>query len=62
MTKRHFSLLDSFIIESDRALRTVFGRPEVSERATPGDELIEGELTSEEQKNKSFFNASQSFR
>jgi ubiquinone biosynthesis monooxygenase Coq7 len=50
MTKRHFSLLDTFIIESDRALRTVFGRPEVSERAIPGADLLEGELTSEEQK------------
>jgi ubiquinone biosynthesis monooxygenase Coq7 len=50
MTKRHFSLLDTLIIESDRALRTVFGRPEVSERAIPGADLLEGELTSEEQK------------
>jgi ubiquinone biosynthesis monooxygenase Coq7 len=50
MTKRQFSLLDTFIIESDRALRTVFGRPEVSERAIPGADLLEGALTSEEQK------------
>ncbi|MBE0439858.1 MAG: 2-polyprenyl-3-methyl-6-methoxy-1,4-benzoquinone monooxygenase [Gammaproteobacteria bacterium] len=50
MITRHYSILDRLVIESDKALRTVFGKPETSERAMPGSELPESELTEQEVK------------
>lgn len=50
MTLRHYSMLDRLIVESDKALRTVFGKPETSERTTPGDDLAESLLSEQEVK------------
>jgi len=50
MTIRHYSVLDKLILESDKALKTVLGKPETSERPTPGQELEERELSEQERK------------
>ncbi len=50
MNERHYSLFDKFIIEFDKALTTVAGKPETTARATPGDELDEAELSPAERK------------
>ena len=50
MSERHYSLFDKFIIEFDKALTTVAGKPETTSRPTPGKELEEAELTAEERK------------
>jgi len=50
MSERHYSLFDKFIIEFDKALTTVAGKPETTSRPTPGKELEEAELTAEEHK------------
>lgn len=42
-------MLDTLIIECDKAVKTVFGKPETTDRATPGDELPEQTLTTAEQ-------------
>tara|TARA_R110002050_G_scaffold9504_1_gene33355 strand:+ start:514018 stop:514662 length:645 start_codon:yes stop_codon:yes gene_type:complete len=47
---RKYSLLDRLIIEADRALTTVIGKPETTARPTPGDDLSESELTAQEQR------------
>jgi len=46
---RQFSLLDTLIIEADKAVKTVFGKPETTDRPTPGYELSEPTLTTAEQ-------------
>jgi len=46
---RRYSLFDSLIMECDKALKTVVGRPETTERPLPGNELEEAELTTQEQ-------------
>jgi len=45
---RRYSLLDKFIIESDKAVKTVIGTPETTERLTPGADLDEQELSASE--------------
>ena len=50
MTQRHYTSIDSFIIELDKALTTVFGQPDTTARPTPGDALDEAELTESERK------------
>jgi len=42
-------LFDSIILEADKALKTVIGQPETTDRPLPGDELEETNLTAEEQ-------------
>jgi ubiquinone biosynthesis monooxygenase Coq7 len=49
---RHLNLIDSFITECDKTLKTLFGKPEVSDRSTPGASLVEANL-SETQKKES---------
>ncbi|OUR71116.1 demethoxyubiquinone hydroxylase family protein [Methylophaga sp. 41_12_T18] len=49
MSLRQFSLVDSFILECDRAIRTVIGKPETTARKIPGDELAEADLSADEQ-------------
>ncbi len=49
MISKQHSFLDSVIIECDKALRTVAGKPETTIRATPGETLAEAELTQDEQ-------------
>ena len=38
---RHYSLLDRLCIELDQSLRTVHGRPQVTERPNPSDAITE---------------------
>ena len=49
MNIRFFSVIDTLIIEVDKALTTVMGKPETTARATPGDDLAEHDLLAEEQ-------------
>jgi len=49
MISRQNSFLDSLIIECDKAIRTVVGKPETTARKTPGDDLVEAELSQAEQ-------------
>lgn len=49
MSIREFSLLDSIIVECDKALKTVIGKPETTTRKMPGDDLDEAQLTQAEQ-------------
>tara|TARA_R110001606_G_scaffold361754_7_gene515328 strand:+ start:245591 stop:246235 length:645 start_codon:yes stop_codon:yes gene_type:complete len=46
---RKFSLIDRLIIETDKALTTVIGKPETTARLIPGSDLTEHELTEQEQ-------------
>ena len=46
---RHISFLDNIIIECDKALKTVAGKPETTARKTPGVDIKEAELTQAEQ-------------
>jgi ubiquinone biosynthesis monooxygenase Coq7 len=50
MSLRQFSFLDKCIIECDKAIRTIVGKPETTERHAPDEKLDEGSLTSEEQR------------
>ncbi len=49
MTVRNFTLLDSLIVEADKAIKTLFGRPETTARPVPSSELSEQALSSQEQ-------------
>lgn len=49
MILRQLSVLDTLIVECDKAVKTVFGKPETTDRPTPGHELAEETLTSAEQ-------------
>ncbi len=49
MSIRRYSLFDSLIMECDKALKTVIGRPETTDRQLPGKELAEQDLTAQEQ-------------
>lgn len=49
MNTRKFSLIDRLIIETDKALTTVIGKPETTARLIPGSDLTEHELTEQEQ-------------
>lgn len=50
MSQRHFNLFDKFIIEFDKALTTVAGKPETTARPTPAADLGEAELSPAERK------------
>lgn len=52
MTIRQYSIFDKFIIEGDKAIRTVIGTPETTARPLPGKQLEESSLSSDDQ-NKS---------
>ncbi len=49
MTTRHYNATDHLLMGVDQALRTLFGRPLVTERTNPSDGLSETELTDEQQ-------------
>lgn len=49
MTSRLYNVLDTFIIECDKAVKTVFGKPETTDRAVPGIDLIDSKLANTEQ-------------
>jgi ubiquinone biosynthesis monooxygenase Coq7 len=44
MTSRHFSSIDNALINLDQAVRTVFGRPKVTERANPAEAFPDVDL------------------
>ena len=48
MTQRNYSSADFLMIGIDQALRTLFGRPQVTERPNPAQDLDEPELSSQE--------------
>lgn len=48
MSIRAYTLIDSIILECDKALKTVIGRPETTDRPLPGKELAESSLTVED--------------
>ena len=45
MSSRHYSPIDQLLINMDQAVRTVFGRPQVTERSNPSVGLSSAELT-----------------
>lgn len=48
MTERKYSPTDMLMIGIDQAMRTLFGRPQITERANPAQDLTEPELNSQE--------------
>ena len=44
MQTRHYSRADDLLVNVDQALRTLFGRPQVTGRRNPGTDVPEGEL------------------
>ena len=48
MSARHYSPFDRLLINVDRGLRTVFGRPETSGRPDPADTCAEADLSERE--------------
>jgi len=50
MTTRDYTPIDRLLIQADNALRTVFGRPRVTERPNPGADLPEVELDETERR------------
>lgn len=48
MTHRNYSPIDSLLINIDQAVRTLFGKPQVTERANPANGRSEPEMSSEE--------------
>lgn len=50
MSLRHYSLFDKILIEFDKALTTIAGNPETTDRPTPGEDLEEGTLSEVERK------------
>jgi len=51
MTERNYNLADQIALGIDQALRTVFGKPQVTERSNPSDGIVEtDELSKAEQK------------
>lgn len=45
MEQRHFSPADALLMNFDQALRTLFGRPRVTDRSNPAGQLPETELS-----------------
>lgn len=48
MSSRHFSPLDHFIANIDQGMRTVFGKPETTERPNPANKINGSELSDSE--------------
>ncbi|MBI2779646.1 MAG: 2-polyprenyl-3-methyl-6-methoxy-1,4-benzoquinone monooxygenase [Gammaproteobacteria bacterium] len=47
---RHYSPIDHLLINLDQAVRTVFGKPQVTERPNPANTLEDSELSEEERR------------
>ncbi|MCB1791813.1 MAG: 2-polyprenyl-3-methyl-6-methoxy-1,4-benzoquinone monooxygenase [Gammaproteobacteria bacterium] len=45
MTDRHYSFADQLMLNADQALRTLFGRPQVTERPNPAVDMPDAELS-----------------
>jgi ubiquinone biosynthesis monooxygenase Coq7 len=50
LNTRHYSPVDQLLINADRALRTLFGRPQTTERRNPADGLLEAELRDDQRR------------
>jgi len=50
MTERTFSAADRLIMHADTALRTIFGRPQTTERGNPAAAIAEAELDEQQRK------------
>lgn len=50
MNTRKYSLIDKLIIETDKALTTVIGKPETTARLIPDSDLTDSEMTGQEQR------------
>jgi ubiquinone biosynthesis monooxygenase Coq7 len=50
MTTRRLTPIDQLLINADHALRTLFGRPQTTERANPADDIPEADLTDEQRR------------
>jgi len=48
MNKRHYSPFDLLIDNVDQAVRTLFGKPEITERQNPANNIEETELTEQQ--------------
>lgn len=47
---RHLSPIDQFIVQSDHALRTIFGKPTITERENPSKDIDDNPLSETERK------------
>ena len=47
---RHFSPFDQLIMQGDHAMRTIFGKPEITERDYPAEQVDDSELSEEQRK------------
>jgi len=47
---RHLSPIDQLIVQSDHALRTIFGKPHITERDNPSESIDEAPLSEPERK------------
>lgn len=47
---RHYSSVDLLLINADRALRTLFGRPQTTERSNPAAGIMETELREDQRR------------
>ncbi len=50
MTTRHYSPVDRLIGNIDNAMRTIFGKPQVTERANPAQEIADTRLSPQERR------------
>lgn len=48
MHKRHYTPIDELLFQVDTGLRTLFGKPVITERPNPGEAVSEGELTAQD--------------
>lgn len=48
MSERRFNTTDRMLIDLDNALRTLFGKPRVTERSNPADTVDEAQMSEEE--------------
>lgn len=48
MSSRHYSPIDQFLLGVESGLRTVFGKPDVTERPDPAQDVAETELSNSE--------------
>jgi len=49
MSQRHYTFADQVALGLDQALRTVFGKPKVTERSNPADDIPEAEMDAAQQ-------------
>jgi ubiquinone biosynthesis monooxygenase Coq7 len=50
MTARHYSPVDNMLINLDQAVRTLFGRPRITERANPAEQHPDVDLSDDERR------------